>query len=64
MSDKPSHKETLQPEKDAVDAWDSLPKGTPSKQALPPLTGGSRWLNALIIAGIIILLLVILTQGR
>jgi hypothetical protein len=64
MEEKPSAKENLRPDQDAIDAWDSLPKGTPSKQALPPLTGGSRWLNALIFAGIIILLLVILTQGR
>lgn len=63
MDDKPSRKETLQPDQDAVDAWESLPKGTPSNQALPPMTGGSRWLNALIFAGIIILL-VVLTQGR
>jgi hypothetical protein len=64
MSDKPSRKEILQPEKDAVDAWESLPKGMPSNQALPPLNGGARWLNALLIAGIVILLLVVLSQGR
>jgi hypothetical protein len=67
MADKPPAppaKEPLQPDQDAVRAWDELPKGAPSRQALPPLTGGSRWLNALLIAGIIILLLVLLTQGR
>ncbi len=64
MADESPQKEPLQPDRDSVDAWNALPKGEPSRQALPPLTGGSRWLNALIFAGIIILLIVILTQGR
>lgn len=64
MANESPQKKPLQPDQDSVKAWDALPKGTPSRQALPPLTGGSRWLNALIFAGILILLIVILTQGR
>jgi hypothetical protein len=33
----------LPPDPDAVEKWKNLPQNEPSKGALPPLTGGLRW---------------------
>lgn len=41
--------EKLEPDQEALDAWEKMPKGTPSKEAMPPLTGGMRWVTGLIV---------------
>lgn len=38
MSSKP-----LPPDPDALAEWERLPKNAPSRNALPPMTGGTRW---------------------
>ncbi|PJF40749.1 MAG: hypothetical protein CUN54_04010 [Phototrophicales bacterium] len=43
---------------DALERWRKLPQNAPSKQALPPATGGTqlwgRWLWLLVIIGLLI----------
>jgi hypothetical protein len=57
--------EQLPPDSDAVEKWRNMPQNKPSREALPPLTGGSRWLTALMIVFIVMLLLGWLSQfGR
>ncbi len=53
----------LPTDSDAQTEWEKLPKNTPSHQALPPMTGGTRqvWGFLLILAIVIIFGLL---QGR
>ena len=54
----------LPPDPDAQAAWDKLPKNTPSRDALPPMTGGNiLWLWALLLIGALIIIFGLL-QGR
>jgi len=53
----------LPPDPDALEAWEKLPKNTPSRQALPPMTGGTRWVWGLLIILAIIVIFGLL-QGR
>jgi hypothetical protein len=55
----------LPPDPDAQAAWEKLPKNTPSRHALPPMTGGgnSRWLWGLLTIVAIIIIFGLL-QGR
>lgn len=53
-------KEELPPDPNAVENWERLPHNKPSKDALPPMTGGFnsvKWLLILFAAAIIIGLL-------
>jgi hypothetical protein len=54
----------LPPDPDSVEKWKQLPQNPPSKQALPPATGGMRWARwflALLLAALII---AIILQSR
>ncbi len=53
----------LPPDPDAQAAWEKLPKNAPSRQALPPMTGGTRWVWGLLIILAIIIIFGLL-QGR
>lgn len=55
----------LPPDPEAQAAWDKLPKNPPSRQALPPMTGGmhNRWLWALMVLMALIVIFGLL-QGR
>jgi hypothetical protein len=55
--------EPLPPDPDSLARWKQLPQNVPSKDALPPMTGGTRWVWwMLIILGVVILF--VLLQGR
>ena len=47
----------------AVEKWQNLPQGAPSREALPPATGGTRWANRFMI-GLAILLVVLLLLSK
>jgi hypothetical protein len=53
----------LPPDPDAQAAWDKLPKNAPSRQALPPMTGGSRWAWGILLILAIVIIFGLL-QGR
>lgn len=38
----------LHPDAEALEAWDRLPKTAPSFDALPPMTGGLRWMAVMV----------------
>lgn len=51
----------LEPDQDALDEWEKMPKNDPSKDALPPATGGfPQWLAILIGLVIVIAILSLL----
>jgi hypothetical protein len=54
--------EPLPPDPESVEKWRSLPQNTPSKAALPPMTGGLRISRALLIVGGILLVLAVALQ--
>lgn len=56
-------KPELPPDPEAQAAWDKLPKNTPSRQALPPMTGGMRWTWGILLI-LAILIIFGLLQGR
>lgn len=56
--------ERLPPDPESQAAWEKLPKNAPSKEALPPMTGGSRWVFGLLIVIAVIIVLGFLLQGR
>jgi len=59
MSDK-----QLKPDQEAVDAWEQMPKNAPSRDALPPMTGGfPGWLVILIAVTLVIIVLSLLFQS-
>lgn len=59
---KRTSREPLPPDPDSVEKWQSMPQNKPSRDALPPATGGlSLSWRLLIILGIIIAVLVILS---
>lgn len=37
----------LPPDPESEEKWRNLPQNPPSKQALPPLTGGMLWMRSL-----------------
>jgi hypothetical protein len=54
----------LQPDADALEKWRNMPQNKPSRDALPPMMGGARWLNGLLILMALIALLLWLSQSR
>ncbi len=50
----------LEPDKDALDAWENMPKGKPSGKAMPPATGGMAWTWGLLALGALIALIFVL----
>lgn len=55
-------REELPPDPDAVEEWKKLPQSEPSREAMPPATGGSRWTWVLLIFFGIVIVITILTQ--
>ncbi len=53
----------IPPDPDAQAAWEKLPKNAPSRQAMPPITGGIRWVWGLLIIFAIVIIFGLL-QGR
>ena len=53
----------LPPDPDAVKKWEQLPQNKPSKQAMPPIAGGGRWLWGLLILSGLIALGLLLLRG-
>ncbi|MFO7323298.1 MAG: hypothetical protein DIU68_016330 [Chloroflexota bacterium] len=54
----------LPPDSDSLEKWKRLPQNKPSKEALPPMTAGSRLAFGLLLAmAILIILALILQQG-
>jgi len=56
-------REPLQPDPESLAKWQALPQNQPSKEALPPMTGGIRLALAFLVI-LTILLIVGLLQGR
>ena len=54
--------EPLPPDPESVEKWRSLPQNTPSKDALPPMTGGLRVSRTLLVGGGILLVLAVVLQ--
>lgn len=56
-------REELPPDPDALEEWQNMPQNRPSKDALPPIGGGLRWLWWLLplLGGLI---LIALLQGQ
>ena len=54
--------EPLPPDPESVEKWRNLPQNKPSKDALPPMTGGLRLSRALLVGGGILLLLAVVLQ--
>ncbi|HEX2906218.1 MAG TPA: hypothetical protein VHO69_05115 [Phototrophicaceae bacterium] len=42
-------RQDLPPDPDAKAKWEQLPQNQPSKQALPPVAGGGRWVWGLLL---------------
>ncbi len=56
---KPSQ---LEPDPDAVEKWRSLPQNKPSRQALPPATGGLSINRTLLLGfGLVMLVLIVVS---
>jgi hypothetical protein len=56
----------IQPDPAALDAWRKLQQGAPSREALPPVSGGLHWLKPLLVIALIfgMILMVMWLQGR
>jgi hypothetical protein len=55
----------LPPDPDALEKWRKMPQNKPSRDALPPVMGGTRWLAGLMMIVFIIVLIGWLSQlGR
>ncbi len=52
----------LPPDPDAVEKWRQLPQNKPSRQALPPATGGNALNRALLIGLIVIVIIVVIAS--
>ncbi len=55
--------EPIPPDPDSLEQWKQLPQNIPSKDALPPMTGGLRWVGWLLVIVVIVILFGLL-QGR
>jgi hypothetical protein len=53
----------LPPDPDSLAKWQNLPHNKPSKDALPPATGGLRWAFGLLIILSLLLLIGLLAQN-
>lgn len=52
----------LPPDPESVEKWRSLPQNKPSRDALPPMTGGLRSNRALLVGfGVVMLALVVIS---
>ncbi len=53
----------LPPDPDALEKWKNLPQNKPSKEALPPVAGGTRWLWGMLALSILVLIVLLLQRG-
>ena len=56
-------REPLEEDPESLEKWGGLPQNPPSKQALPPMTGGLRIAGALLLALAVLIILTLLFQG-
>lgn len=56
-------REILPPDDEALAKWRELPQNEPSRDALPPMTGGTR-LAWFFLAALVVVIIVVLLQGR
>lgn len=56
-------REPLAEDRESLEAWEKLPRNPPSKQALPPMTGGLKLAGALLLALAVLIILTLLLQG-
>ena len=56
-------KDPLPHDPESLEKWKQLRQEPPSREALPPLFGGSRWLFGLLIVMAVVIILA-LAQGR
>jgi hypothetical protein len=56
-------REPLEPHSESLAKWEKLPQNEPSRESLPPMTGGIRLAFAFLII-LAILMIVGLLQGR
>jgi hypothetical protein len=55
--------EPLPPDPDSLEKWKQMPSNTPSREALPPATGGTRMAFGLLIVMGILIILALLFKG-
>jgi hypothetical protein len=55
--------EELPPDPEALKMWRNLPHNKPSRQALPPVMGGSRLVAGLLVMMLILSLIALLAQA-
>lgn len=56
--------DNLPPDPDSVEKWRQMPQNQPSKEALPPVALGVRWmLGVVILIAILIVLSLLLQRG-
>lgn len=58
-NERPTARQPLEADPDAVEKWRSLPQNKPSRQAMPPATGGLS-LNRTLLLGFGLLMLVVI----
>lgn len=56
-------REELPEDPDSLEKWGKLPQNPPSKQALPPMTGGTKIAGALLLAMAVLIILALLFQS-
>ena len=56
-------REELPPDPDSVEKWKQMPQNQPSKQALPPVALGTRWILGITILIAILIVLGLLLRG-
>ena len=56
-------RDKLPEDPESLEKWGGLPQNTPSKQALPPMTGGTKLAAALLLAMGVLIILALLFQG-
>jgi hypothetical protein len=54
----------LPPDPDSLAKWEKLPQNKPSKDSLPPATGGLRFAFGFVIILLILIVVVLLLQGN
>jgi hypothetical protein len=59
-------RDPLHPNPTDLEAWQKLEHGAPSREALPPVSGGLHWLRPLLIVMLIlgVIFMVMFLQGR
>lgn len=56
-------RDPLPEDPDSLDRWEAMPRNQPSKDALPPMTGGTRLAVGLLILMAVLIILAVLLRG-